>query len=619
MLRKAREILTGGAVDFARTWASVAATDLAYKAVSFAVLAPAVALFIRWLISRTGTRVVADVDIARFFVTTPQGIVAIVLGGSLLGALTAVEMSCLMAIGLAAAGGGRLGARRALGFGAARAASVLRLVGYMILRVLAVVVPFALLAGLVYALLLRSYDINYYLKTRPPAFWAAAALVAVIAAGLAALLVRTIIRWTLALPLVLFEKVSPERALGASAALSAGRRPLIAIVLLAWAVFALLVFLGAKAFVQLVGRTGAPHAAGSLPLLLAFVTGLLFLWALFALAVSVVQSALFALIVVRLYRDARPSHSHLPHEAGAGTRVSKRWVAALAGVALAGAAGIALLALVVTRADREVLVIAHRGASAEAPENTLAAFRLAADERTDFVELDVQESSDGEVIVVHDSDLMKVAGMPGKIWERTSAEIRGADIGSRFDRRFAGERVPTLDEVFAALKGRTKIVVELKSYGHDQHLVERVAALVEAAGMERDCIFMSLDHRMVADLKRLRPQWRVGVLVAKALGDLTTLDADFLAVEARLVNARFVRRAHRAGMDVYAWTVNDPAWMLRVMSRGADGLITDKPALARRVIERRDKMSDVQRLLVALLIRSGARTDTLASMEALRP
>jgi glycerophosphoryl diester phosphodiesterase len=113
--------------------------------------------------------------------------------------------------------------------------------------------------------------------------------------------------------------------------------------------------------------------------------------------------------------------------------------------------------------------------------------------------------------------------------------------------------------------------------------------------------------------------WRCGVLVAKALGDLTSLDSDFLAVEARLATGRLVRRAHRAGQDVYVWTVNDPAWMLVAMSHGADGLITNKPDLALQVVARRAQMSDAQRLLLALLIRLGARTEALEAEDALRP
>jgi glycerophosphoryl diester phosphodiesterase len=120
-------------------------------------------------------------------------------------------------------------------------------------------------------------------------------------------------------------------------------------------------------------------------------------------------------------------------------------------------------------------------------------------------------------------------------------------------------------------------------------------------------------------MKRLRPQWRVGLLAAKGLGDLTSLGADFLAVEARMATRAFVRRAHRAGQDVYVWTVNDPAWMLDAMGRGVDGLITDKPNLAREAVTRRARMSDAQRVLVALMVGTGARAEALPTEDALRP
>ena len=86
-----------------------------------------------------------------------------------------------------------------------------------------------------------------------------------------------------------------------------------------------------------------------------------------------------------------------------------------------------------------------------------------------------------------------------------------------------------------------------------------------------------------------------------------------------MATPRFVRRAHRAQQEVYVWTVNDPAWMLAAMSRGVDGLITDQPDLARQVVERRARMSDAERLLVALLVRLGARTEALAAEDKLRP
>lgn len=150
-------------------------------------------------------------------------------------------------------------------------------------------------------------------------------------------------------------------------------------------------------------------------------------------------------------------------------------------------------------------------------------------------------------------------------------------------------------------------------------LEEKVVGIVEAAGMADDCVFMSLDHVMVKTMKALRPAWRTGVLAAKAIGDLTRLGADFVAVEKKMATSRFVRHAHRAGQEVYVWTVDDPAWMLTMMSRGVDGLITNKPALARLAIARRAEMSEAQRILVALLIRLGAPPENLLSGEDLRP
>jgi glycerophosphoryl diester phosphodiesterase len=434
--------------------------------------------------------------------------------------------------------------------------------------------------------------------------------------------VSTIARWTLALPLVLFENVSPRLALGESSRRSRGHRALIVIVLVSWAVVGVGLLAGTRSLAEYVGRSLAPQLAGSLGLLLLFIAGLALLWFGLGFAVAVANISLFSTLVARFY--VHLGQPHEPRVPGADRqdtvlRLSGRARLGVAAVLVLAAVGFALLAFFATRSNQPVLVIAHRGASATAPENTLAAFRLAVEQGTDFVELDVQESSDGEVLVVHDSDLMKVGGVPLKIWETTAAELRSVDVGSHKDSRFSGERLPTLAEALAVCKGKSRVIVELKSYGHNQRLEERVIEIVEAAGMENDCIYMSLDHDMVQKMKGLRPSWRCGLLVAKAMGDLTLLHSDFLAVESRMATGRFVRRAHRADQDVYAWTANDPAWMLALMSHGVDGLITDKPDIARRVIERRRELSDAQRLLVALLVRLGASTETLATEDALRP
>jgi glycerophosphoryl diester phosphodiesterase len=341
------------------------------------------------------------------------------------------------------------------------------------------------------------------------------------------------------------------------------------------------------------------------------------------LAVGVFNVSIFSLLITHLYLGIGGPQlppSPLAQYASSGPRrLSHRMIAGIVAVSLLAAVGVGLFAFLANRNQSPALIIAHRGSSAIAPENTLASFRLAAEQNTDFIELDVQESADGQVLVVHDSDLMKVGGNPTKIWDGSAATLRSVDIGTSRDPRYSAERVPTLADALAACKGRCHVIVELKSYGHDQQLEERVAAIVEEADMVNDCIFMSLDREMVRRMKALRPSWRVGLLVAKALGDLTELKADFLAVEARMASRSFVEHAHAAGQDVYIWTVNDPAWMFVALGRGVDGLITDKPDLARRVVERRAQMSEPQRFLAALLIRFGATTDSLAAENALRP
>jgi glycerophosphoryl diester phosphodiesterase len=626
MWNTVRAVLTDAVRDLVRSSRSLALTDIAYKVVAFALLTPGAVLLLRWLMSGGPESVIADADILKFFVTTRAGVLALVVGGAVTMAITALELACLMAIGLAAAHGKKLDTIGAVAFGASRALHVLALTGHMVLRILLGALPFLLSVGLVYWALLRGHDINYYLAERPPAFWAAGGIAAVIVAAAAALLVRAIARWALALPLVLFENVIPRRALGESAQRSAGDRSVVLIALASWVVVGLALLTASTWIPEFIGRGVAPHIAGSVGLLLLFVSGLVLLWGALGLAVGIVNASLLALVVVRLYlRIGEPREPRVPEAVTSGrtgphVRIRRTLVIGGAVIAVLAAIGLALLAVATVRRSRPVMVIAHRGSSATAPENTLAAFRLAVEQGTDFVELDVQESADGEVLVVHDSDLMKAGGAAMKIWETDAARIRSVDIGSRAGSQYSGERVPTLAEALAVCKGKSRVIIELKSYGHDQRLEERIAAIVEAAGMGNDCVYMSLDHGMVRKMKRLRPSWRSGVLAAKAIGgELTSLGADFLAVESKMATARFVRRAHRAGQQVYVWTVDDPAWMLALMSRGVDGLITNKPDVAREVVTRRAQMSDAQRVLVALLVRLGARTEALASEDALRP
>lgn len=272
--------------------------------------------------------------------------------------------------------------------------------------------------------------------------------------------------------------------------------------------------------------------------------------------------------------------------------------AGIIGVVLAAASGVAAIHSV--RLDDDVEIMAHRGSSREAPENTMAAFRKAIEAGADWIELDVQETADGEVVVFHDSDFMKLSGRKLKIWDATMDDLKEIDIGSWYSPDFKEERVPTLAEVLDECKGKIKVNIELKYYGHDQQLEQRIVEIVESRGMASDVVAMSLKKNGVTKLKALRPDWKVGLLMSVSAGNLKKVEADFLAVNARFASRNLIRTGHRAGKEVYVWTVNDAFTMSTMISRGVDGILTDKPALARQVLEQRAQMSGPERLLLEL-------------------
>jgi glycerophosphoryl diester phosphodiesterase len=230
----------------------------------------------------------------------------------------------------------------------------------------------------------------------------------------------------------------------------------------------------------------------------------------------------------------------------------------------------------------------------------MAAVRRAIGDGADWVEIDVQETADGEVVVFHDSDFMRLAGKDLKIWDATMKDLKDLDIGSWFAPEFRAERVPTLAEVLDECKGRIRVNIELKYYGHDKDLERRVANIVESCDMASDVVLMSLESVAVRKMKSIRPDWKIGQLMSVSVGNPERIPADFLAVNAACVNRSTIRDAHRNAMEVYVWTVDDAPTMSTMISRGVDGLLTNKPALARSVLRQRAKMSAPERVLLEL-------------------
>lgn len=239
------------------------------------------------------------------------------------------------------------------------------------------------------------------------------------------------------------------------------------------------------------------------------------------------------------------------------------------------------------------LLLGHRGATAEAPENTVASFRRAMEVGADGVELDVQLTADGQVVVIHDESIAAVTGRPGLVRELTLAQIRSLDAGSHFSQAFEGERIPTLDEALDAVGPEAVVNVELKGTGIRSDGLEReVVRIVSAHGIGQRVIFSSFNPLHLWRTRRLAPEIARAMLHSpdepaylRELWLLPLAQPDAFHPDSVMVDKAYVRRARRAGVRVNVWTVDDPAEARRLLALGVDGLITNDPRRLREVMQ----------------------------------
>jgi glycerophosphoryl diester phosphodiesterase len=584
-------------------WQQVFATHLAYAVLGLVIFAPLLGLLGRLLLKLSDKPALADQDIA-WFLLSPAGMVALVLLAALLITIASFEQATLMTLGAGKGQGVHPGTVNALRFTAAYAHLIFAFALRLVVRVLLLTLPFLAIGGAIAWLLLTDYDINYYLNEQPPIFWVAAISIGLLLLVMLALLVHKLIGWSLALPLVLFSGVSPAQSFTESERITRRRRRQILTVLGLWALLALLLSAVLLGIIQQLGAWIVPPFFDSIVWLVPVLGGFVALWVFGNFLVTAFTSGSLAYLLVSCYEEFGPGtatpdmHALARRDEAHGWRLTKSRLALLmiGGIICAVLLGHWLLKGI--QIQDAVAVVAHRGAAGAAPENTLAAVRRAIEDGTDWVEIDVQETVDGEVVVIHDSDFMKLAGNPLKVWDGTLAQVQDIDIGSWFGLAFSTERVPTLAAVLEEVRGKARLVIELKYYGHDQQLEQRVVDLVEQAGMVDDVAIMSLKYEGIQKLRKLRPDWNIGLLSVKSIGNLASLDVDFLAVSTGMATPGFVRRAQEQGKQVFVWTINDRVSMFRMFSLGVNGIITDEPAMAREVLEDRTDLSTAERLLV---------------------
>ncbi|MGR3713201.1 MAG: glycerophosphodiester phosphodiesterase family protein [Shimia sp.] len=587
-----QDVKTAFATAWQLRWPFVAA-NIVFNLLLAAIFAPMMALTVQAALMFSGKPALADFDIAYFLMSPAGAIGGLVLIGMVL-VLAVLNISFMMASAHHAHFHGQVGLLNGAAIVLPQAPAVLSLAVRLTLQVLVLSVPFVLVAGFVGLRWLGEFDINYYLTHQPPIFLKSVVVIGVVLGVWLLVLCWRLLGWTLSLPLVVFGRTRPADALRISQDRMKGRKWPFLLHMLFWGAVSAVMFviaLGAVTLLADVVLAVMPHSTRVLVVVLVLLAGTL---AFVNVLVSAITTGAAAVLIVDEadWPQAAVMQKSVP--------VPLLIVASFVAVVVGGLGAFGLAGLAPVDDGQPVEVIAHRGAAGTKPENTMAAIVEAVRVGADWVEIDVQETADGAVVVMHDSDFMKQAGNPLNVWDATVPDLADIDIGSWFDTAYSDQRPPLLVDVLRAAKDQSGVVIELKYYGHDDQLEQRVIDIVEAEDMVSQVQMMSLKYDAVEKMRGLRPDWPVGLLASASLGKMWDLDVDFLAVNSATTSHRLVRESQASGKKVYVWTVNDPLAMSAMISLGVDGLITDQPELARQVISERRSLTGAERLVLGL-------------------
>jgi glycerophosphoryl diester phosphodiesterase len=587
--------------DFHRYVGSFVINGILFSILNTLVLGPLFTLTFAGLVRWGGDRVMSNEEIYEFFLS-PIGVGAIIV--LITASMTTVmtQQAGLMIIFSS------LRMRRPIGSIRALLAMLFKLPGILainLLRAVALmlmVLPFAGTGTWLYFSFLGDLDLNYLVQVRPPAFWWGAAGVGVLILCAVTVVMAVHVRMIFAFPAYFFGGRPLLGALGESFRLTKGHTFGLIRIFVTWLACAAILNIALSAVLEQLGPWLVPLAGRRLELVAAVIGLVLAIQSLAHAALNLFTIGVNAIGMARCYILLTPGDElSVPADAMAGDESHRRarWAIAAVCVAFVVGAGVSAYGLLESSdLVDQVTITAHRGSSRAAPENTLSAIEQAIEDGADYAEIDVQETADGVVVLIHDTDLKRITGLREKIWEVTYDEIRDLDFGSWFSPEFADERIPTLAEAIETADGRIGLNIEIKLNGHERQLVESVVRIIEETGFEEQCIVTSLSHRALREVARLNPELDRGYIVYQTMGSIDRLDTRHVMLKASLATTMAVNAAHDADKTIHVWTVNDPTRMSFMIDRGVDGILTDYPETLVRVLDERSELSDFERLLL---------------------
>lgn len=568
-------------------------------------ITPIVASLGNFVIGLSGNAVLADYEIASFFLS-PIGLLGAFVFVVVFIALALLEQVALLLVL----------DRKESAFLAARNALFLTLGLFprlgifswrLIQRLVATMIPGITILVLSMLIFLPDHDVNHYLHHPPAEFWLAVFFIGIGIALVIVMPLYAVLVWGLSLPLVVLRGHPLGSAFSRARFLSRGLRSVFAGVVSLWFVLGFLLQALFLVLLELVGSYAIYFDGRSPETLTAILGSIVVLLLIGNTLISAAMSGSMALILkAGLFMADSKGHSFT--EVPDTPKLDPKWTNPLTPLRLAVLIGLAGTIVVLTGTywvseelpDKDVLIIAHRGASAHAPENTIASIERAIEDKADWIEVDIQQTADGSVIISHDHDFVRLLGKPENIWDLTLEEVQALDVGAWFAVEFQGERIPTLQEVLETVRGKANLLLELKYYPREslERLEEDVARIVTQANMENEIAIMSFDRPALTRMQELEPDWNIGLLTTTSIGDFSELEGNFVAVSSASASLNFIRRTQETDKQVLVWTVNNPSSILRYISMGVDGIITDDPALARETLEEYNDMNQFERLLL---------------------
>ncbi|PHA10617.1 glycerophosphodiester phosphodiesterase [Bacillus sp. AFS051223] len=242
---------------------------------------------------------------------------------------------------------------------------------------------------------------------------------------------------------------------------------------------------------------------------------------------------------------------------------------------------VAFIVTFISNSYKEPIIMAHRGYISKGVENTKEAIQGAIDAKADYAEIDVLQTKDGELAVIHDLKLKRLANANVHVSDLTMDELRQLNLSQD---GFSGQ-ISTLDEIIKLAKGKIKLNIEVKLHGGEKDFVNKVLKTIKDNEFEKQCVIQTLHYPLIKEFKRANPNIKVGYILYASRAHLKNVKADFYVAEEYMLNKKLVKEARKLNKPIYVWTVNDMESLKGYYKLNVDGIITDYPEDARETIK----------------------------------